>query len=253
MFKKAIVRKPGRSLINGLRAASLGNPDYNLALSQHLDYIDTLRRCGLEVTILEASEEYPDSVFVEDVALCTDRCAVITRPGAISRRGEAEEIKEVIYKNFDTVEEISYPGTIEAGDIMMVDNHFFIGLSDRTNLAGAEQMLSILQSHGFTGSTVPLYEVLHLKTGVSYLEDNNLLTWGEFISSKQFSNYNRIVVPLAEGYAANSLWINGKVLIPSGHPETAKLIKQQGYKIIELNMSEFQKLDGGLSCLSLRF
>jgi dimethylargininase len=154
------------------------------------------------------------------------------------------------YKN---VEKIEAPGTCEAGDIMMVGEHYYIGLSERTNQAGAEQMIAILEKYGMSGSIVKLTEVLHLKTGLGYLENNNLLACGEFLSKPEFQQYNLLQVDPEEAYAANSVWVNGTVLTPKGFPETRALIASAGYKIREVDVSEFQKLDGGLSCLSLRF
>ena len=253
MFKRAIVRKPCKNLVKGLTSADLGLPDFELAIIQHQEYINALQQCGLEVHILEADENYPDSVFVEDVALLTDQCAIITNPGAKSRKGEVDEMEKVLSKFYSNIEKISSPGTVEAGDIMMVGNHFYIGLSDRTNPKGAEQMISILGKYGLTGSSVELNEMLHLKTGVSYLENNNMLVAGEFMNHPEFEKFERIAIPKDEMYAANSLWINDKVLVPAGNYKVKKMIENAGYEVISLDMSEFRKLDGGLSCLSLRF
>lgn len=252
-FTKAIVRKPGRSLIRGLTGAGLGLPDYLTALRQHSCYTEALRGCGLEVRVLEADEDYPDSTFVEDTALLTPRCAIITNPGAPSRRGETVSLRRVLEDHFSLLEEIEAPGTLDAGDIMMAGDHYYIGLSERTNRAGSEQLIEILQKFGMSGSTVPLRGVLHLKTGVSYLENNNLLVSGEFTSNPAFRKFKRIEVPDSESYAANSLWINGRVLVPAGFPVTTRLVREAGYEVIEVEMSEFRKLDGGLSCLSLRW
>ena len=252
-FTNAIVRKPGRSLIGGLTEAGLGPPDYKVALIQHGGYVSALRACGLQVRELEADEAYPDSTFVEDVALLTPRCAVITNPGAPSRQGEVVSIREVISGYFSAIEEIIPPGTMDAGDIMDSGGHFYIGCSERTNLNGAEQLIRILGRYGMTGSVIRLEKVLHLKTGVSYLENNTILLSGEFLSRPEFKKFNIIEVPSAEAYAANSLWINGKVLVAAGNPVTKGKILASGYEVIELEMSEFRKLDGGLSCLSLRW
>jgi dimethylargininase len=135
----------------------------------------------------------------------------------------------------------------------MVGNHFYIGNSERTNREGADQLIRILEKQGMTGSVVPLKEMLHLKSGLSYLEENRLLISGEFINQPTFDGFQKIEVGPDESYAANSLWINSKVLVPAGFPKTLKKIEQAGYKTIVLDVSEFQKLDGGLSCLSLRF
>jgi len=158
-----------------------------------------------------------------------------------------------VKKYFTAVEEIHSPGTVEAGDIMMVDSHFYIGLSKRTNMNGAKQIIHILNKYGISGSLIKLERVLHLKTGVSYLENNNLLACGEFLSHREFQKFNIIQVPQEESYAANCVWINDRVLVPKGFPITSQIIKDAGYSFIEVDVSEFRKLDGGLSCLSLRF
>lgn len=253
IFTNAIVRKPCPEMVNGLTTAGLGKPDYLKALEQHGRYVDILRQCGLKVLVLESDSEFPDSTFIEDVALCTSNCAVITNPGASSRNREIEGIKPVIQQFFNNIEEIVNPGTLEAGDVMMVNDHFYIGISKRTNHNGAEQLISILQKYGMTGSKVPLHKMLHLKTGLSYLEQNTLIISGEFLDNPAFDTFSKIIVQENEHYAANSLWINGNVLVPKGFPETKNKIEEAGYKIIETDVSEFRKLDGGLSCLSLRF
>ena len=253
MFKKAIVRKPCKNLVNGLTTSNLGKPDYQLALKQHQEYIEALEECGLEVIVLEADEKYPDSVFIEDTALLTPHCAIITNPASHSRNGEIIELGQVIEIVYPIVETISTPGTLEGGDVMMVGSHFYIGLSERTNLFGANQLIGILAKYGLIGSTVIVENALHLKSGVSYLENNNLLVTSGFKNIPEFQKYNLILVDENESYAANSLWINNKVLVPKGFPKTKKKIEQAGYLTIEVDVSEFRKLDGGLSCLSLRY
>jgi len=254
MFSKAIVRIPGKSLINGLTDSEyLGVPDYSKAIIQHQVYIEALKSCGLQVNVLEPCEEYPDSTFVEDVALITPKCAIITRPGAQSRRGEVEQIESVLKSEFNNLERIKAPGTIEAGDIMMVGNHYYIGLSERTNTQGAEQIIPILNKYGYTGSTVDLNDVFHLKTGLSYLENNILVVCGEFKNDPVFSSYEHIEIPDKESYAANCIWVNDFVIVPLGYPLSKDKISNLGYKVIEVDVSEFKKLDGGLSCLSLRY
>jgi dimethylargininase len=253
MFSKAIVRKPSKSMVDGLTEADLGQPTYELACTQHADYVRALVECGLTVTVLEAIEEFPDSCFVEDVALITPKCAILTRPGALTRRGEVAHIQAAVRAACETVEEIQTPGTIEAGDIMMVGDHYYIGLSERTNVQGAKQLITILNKHGMTGSMVEMSEMLHLKTGLSYLENNHLLACGEFVTKPDFQKFDIVEIPVEKSYSANSVWINDTVLVPAGFPETSAAIKAMQYKVREVSMSEFQKLDGGLSCLSLRF
>jgi dimethylargininase len=253
MFTKAIVRKPGRSVVTGITTANLGEVDFHLMIRQHEAYVQTLMDCGLNVTILDAAEEFPDSVFMEDVALLTPKVAIITWPGAVSRLGEEQMVKPVLERFYQNVEAIQSPGTIEAGDIMMIGNHFFIGISERTNPEGANQMIKILEKYGHTGSTIHFEDMLHLKTGCSYLEKKNLVVAKAFSELPEFESFNKILVDEDESYAANCIWINDNVLIPSGNPKLISQIQDIGYKVIGLDMSEFRKLDGGLSCLSLRF
>lgn len=256
MFKNVIVRRPGKSLIEGITSApELGKPDYELALKQHDDYIKALESCGVNVTVVEALEEYPDSCFVEDTAVLTPRCAIISNPGADTRRGESSLMIDTI-KKFYTEEQIEYiksPGTMEGGDVMMVGNHFYIGLSARTNEEGCRQFKEALEKHGHTCSVVPLEKVLHLKTGVNFIENNNMLVSGEFIEKEDFKSFNKLIVPESEAYGANCIWVNGTVIVPLGYPVVEKSVREAGYNVIVTDTSEYRKLDGGLSCLSLRF
>lgn len=253
MFTKAIVRIPCQAMVNGLSSANLGLPDYQKALVQHADYIEALKECGLRVTVLPADENFPDSTFVEDVALITPHCAILTHPGAPTRTLETQSMRTVIGEFYAQIETVEAPGNVEAGDIMMVGDHFYVGLSERTNQKGAEQIIAILERYGMRGSVVELTEVLHLKTGLGYLENNNLLACGEFLGKPEFQQYNLLQVDSDEAYAANSVWINEVVLTPRGYPKTRSLIENAGYQVREVEVSEFRKLDGGLSCLSLRF
>ena len=253
MFTNAIVKTPCKNLANGITSASLGKPDYQKALQQHKEYINALEQCDVNVTTLDADESFPDSTFVEDTALCTHNCAIITNPGAITRQEEVIDMAKHIVDFFTNVMCIEAPGTVEAGDIMMVGKHFYIGLSERTNTEGAQQMIKFLEKFGHTGSTVTMSEVLHLKTGLSYLEHNNLLACGEFLKKPEFQSFNILEVHPDESYAANSVWVNDTVLIPQGFPKTQAMIEKAGYKTLSVDVSEFRKVDGGLSCLSLRF
>lgn len=252
-FSRAVVCSPSSSIITGLTTAKLGLPDYDKVLHQHQQYIDALKDCGLDVIIFESDNNFPDSTFIEDTALLTPACAVITNPGAPSRKGEIVKVENELNKFYSDVEKIDTPGTLEAGDVMMVGSHYYIGLSQRTNEIGALQLMGILNRYGLTGSVIKLEKVLHLKTGVAYLENNNLLVCGEFMSHPDFQKYNLIKIDEDESYAANCLWVNEKVLIPKGFAKAKNRIENAGYTTIEVDVSEFRKLDGGLSCLSLRF
>ena len=236
-----------------MSSADVGKPDYKLAMEQHEQYIQALKACGLEVTVLPPDNNFPDSTFVEDTALLTPAVAIITNPGTPSRGGEVREMEETITRFYDKIEHIRPPGTLEAGDVMMAGSHFFIGLSERTNAEGANQLISILEAHGMSGSAIDISGMLHLKSGISYLENNTLLAVGALDKHPALSNFNIIPVPNNEAYAANSLWVNTTVLVPEGYPETLQNITKAEYNTIVLDMSEFRKLDGGLSCLSLRF
>ncbi|OZI12094.1 N(G),N(G)-dimethylarginine dimethylaminohydrolase [Bacillaceae bacterium SAS-127] len=257
MFKHVIVKTPGKSYVNGLTTSDLGTPNYEQLLEQHQAYVDALKTCGVAVTHLPASEEFPDSTFVEDTAVLAAEFAVITNPGADSRNGEIKEIEATLkefYTEFYTkLHYIKAPGTLDGGDILQVDDHFYIGISDRTNEEGARQLKEIVESEGYKGTIVPLKEFFHLKTGIAYLGNNTIVAAGEFIDHPDFEQYEKIIVSKEEEYAANCIRVNDYVIIPKGYEETKRKINEAGYETIELEMSEFQKQDGGLSCLSLRF
>lgn len=252
-FTKAIVRTPGRSMITGLSKANLGVPDYARALQQHRAYIAALEACGLDVLVLDAEEAFPDSTFVEDTALLTPQCAIISRPAACSRRGETENIRPVLEGFYAQVEKIAAPGTLDGGDVMQVGQHCYIGISSRTNPAGAGQLIAILERHGMSGSTLPVTEFLHLKTGVTCIAEKTLLAAGEFIAREEFSGFRMLPVADGETGGANCIRINGRILMPAGFPQLRQQLAADGTPIIEVDISEFAKLDGGLTCLSLRF
>ncbi len=252
MFKNVIVRKPGRSIADGLTTSDLGIPVYEKALEQHGFYVETLKSCGVEAYVMEADEEFPDGCFVEDPAVVTEKVAVITNPGAETRNRETKKVEEALknfYENFEYITE----GTLEGGDVMRIEDHFYIGLSKRTNKAGAENLIAILEKYGYTGSIVELKEMFHLKTGVNFIEDNTILVAGEFIDNPDFNRFKKIIVEEDEMYAANCIRINDYVVMPADFPKMKLKLENAGFKIKEVPMKEFQKIDGGLSCLSLRF
>ncbi|MCH2183729.1 MAG: arginine deiminase family protein [Mariniblastus sp.] len=252
-FTRAITRQPARTLAQGITSASLGPVELSRAEAQHADYITALEELGLQVTVLPPEDDYPDSTFVEDVGLLFGKLGVVTNPGAKTRNGEAVLIRAALLEHFDTLSYIQPPGTLDGGDVMWAEDRVYIGLSARTNSAGAQQLAGYLVNVGLDLVVVQLREMLHLKTGLNYLDQGNLLVTGELVEHPLCADFHAMVVPEEEAYAANSLFVNGTVLVPTGHPQTSSMIAQRGYPVRELEMSEFQKLDGGLSCLSLRF
>jgi len=222
-------------------------------LDQHSKYAKALEKCGLNIILLEPDNKFPDSTFVEDTAVVNKDVAIVTRPGAPTRRGEEQEINDILIKNFKNVEYIKSPGTLEGGDVLKIENQYYIGLSNRTNIEGADQLIKILKLYGYSCTKVKLKNFLHLKSGISYIGENTILTAGEFINHQYFKDFSQIVIDENEAYAANSLRINDFVLIPKYFNRTKKKINEHGFNIKELDVSEFQKMDGGLSCLSIRF
>ena len=254
MLTKAIVRKPCRNFASGETSVDLGKPDYELALQQHEAYCRALESCGLDLIRLPADDRYPDSTFVEDTAILTSKGAVIMRPGAPSRLGEVDRIERTLREYYSDPGRIETPGTVDGGDICEAGSHFFIGLSRRTNEEGAAQLARILDSLGYSSSLIDirgLSNILHLKSGIAYLSGKRLVVIEALRNVPEFSGYDLICLNSTEEYAANCLSLNGKILIASGFPMLKREL--EGHSIISLDMSEFQKMDGGLSCLSLRF
>lgn len=241
---------------HGLTRSDLGLPDYAHALVQHEEYCAALIRCGLEVFSLNPVEAFPDSVFVEDVAVLTGQSAILTRPGATSRRGEVSLIEPHLRSLIRSVKRIEEPGTLDGGDVCEAGNHFFIGISERTNEAGARQLGQFLEALGFSYDCIDIRdirELLHLKSALTYLGDNRLVVTDALAGLKEFAGYEIVHVAAAEDYAANCVRVKDHVLIAKGYPAFSATLAALGYQTIPLDMSEFQKLDGGLSCLSLRF
>jgi len=251
MFTHAIIRLPGENFADGITTSTLGPPSYPLILRQHEAYHQALQDLGLKVIVLPAEPTYPDAYFVEDPAIVTPAIAVITLPGAITRQGEQVTLEPVL-KQFRPIAHIQPPGTVEGGDILMVENHFFIGLSDRTNQEGAAQLAGFLKDAGHTAETIPVAAGLHLKSGVNYVGQGTLLVTNALANHAAFTRYNKIVLDPDEEYAANTLLVNDTLLTPSGFPRTLEKLSQLGMDIVTMDVSEVQKMDGGLTCMSLR-
>jgi len=253
MFKKAIVRRPCENIIKGITRENQGPPNFSLAKEQHDSYIKALENCGLEVTVIEGNNTFPDSVFIEDTAVLTKEFAIITNPAPKTRKEEIVGVIPTIKHHFKTIEYIATPGTLEGGDILLIGNTFYIGMTERSNDDGIRQFKKITTKHGYNAETIDIKELLHLKTGVSYLGNDTLLIVNNLKDHPAFKSFKKIIAEEPETYAANSLNINGKILLPKDFPSTRKKLEDEGYEIIELDVSEYRKLEGGLSCLSLRF
>lgn len=256
LFKRAIVRFPGSNFADGLTTVDLGAPNLPQATQQHTQYCNALRECGLDLTVLEPDLRHPDSTFVEDTAVLTPEVAVFCRPGAKSRQGEVAAIRPAVERFYFSTFSIEAPGTVDGGDICEAGSHFFIGLSHRTNHEGARQLATCLNALGYTASTIDIRSmtsILHLKSGISYIGENTMVVMEEMASNLQFSRFDRVTVSAEESYAANCVRVNERVLVAEGYPRLAEQIERRGFRPLTLNMSEFRKMDGGLSCLSLRF
>lgn len=250
IFTHAIARIPSENFAEGITTADLGKPDVERMLSQHTAYVDCLRSLGVEVLVLEALPAFPDAHFVEDTAVVLPEVAIIARSGAEARRGEEQAMAGVLAR-FRPIQSIKSPATLDGGDVLQIGRNLYIGLSERTNQAGFQQFNAIVTPFGYTCIAVPVAEGLHLKSSVSAIDDNTLLITSDFAHRPEFTPYNKIILDDNEKYAANALNINGVLLIPAGFRQVCCHLKQQ-HTVIELAMSESEKMDGGLSCLSLR-
>lgn len=255
-FTHAIVRPPSINFADGLTYTDLGKPDLELALEQHTAYCQALEKCGLSLMKLEPDPQFPDSTFVEDTAILTPRKAILTHPGAASRRGEVFRIKPILAQFYPSLDTIQIPGTLDGGDVCHAGEHFFIGISQRTNEQGARQLADLLDRDGYTSNFIDIRGIdglLHLKSGMAYLGDRHIILIEVLEKLEVFSEYEIITVDPDENYAANCLQVNDFVLLAAGFPKLEKTLSKLDQPIVTLEMSEFQKMDGGLSCLSLRF
>ena len=253
-FTHAVVRPPATSIVEGLRASDIGTPDLALFRQHHTHYVSTLRASGAEVTELEPLEAFPDSVFVEDTALCLPELAVVMRPGAPSRLGEAPTMAPTLRQLYAEVLTIEGPGFIEGGDILTTEREILVGRSARTDAAGVAELRRLLEPRGFQLREVQTPAgVLHFKTDCSLLDEETVLATPRLDASGCFEDYRVIHTAEGEEAAANSIRFNDVLLVPAGFPRTAEKLSAAGYAVREIGNSEAAKLDGGMSCLSLRF
>ena len=252
-FSHAITRRPTASIIDGLRAEDIGAPDLEQMLKDHAHYVATLKATGAKVIELDGVDAFPDAVFVEDTALCLPKGAVLMRPGAATRLGEVAQMEATIRANFEDVRQIT-KGHIEGGDILVTEREILVGRSDRTDAEGVEELRNLVSDWGHTVREVFTPPgVLHFKTDCSLLDGETILSTKRLDASGCFEGYRVLHVAEGEEAAANTIRFNDTVLCPAGFPRTAETLRAHGYKVVEINNSECAKLDGGMSCLSLRF
>ena len=252
MIQRAIVRKPGANFAGGLTSGHLGTPDLDLALEQHRAYRRALERRGIVLTVLEADPDHPDGPFVEDTALVVRETAVMLRPGADSRRGEVERIAAELAAH-RPIRRIEPPGTVDGGDILRVGKRVFVGLSGRTNREGAGQLAGILSDFGYDVTFVPVNGGLHLKSAVTAAGPGVLVMDAGFKHREPFEEFDIIETSPEEAHAANVLAVNGDLLMAARAPKLQSKLEERGFQLEELEMSEFNKMDGALTCLSLLF
>ena len=253
-FSHIIARHPSKSVTSGLRAGDGGDPSATLFAAQHEAYLEAIRQVGVEALVLPALEQFPDSVFVEDAAICINGAAIVTNPGASTRAGEGLAIKPTLDEKFEQVFTLPAEATLDGGDVLLTDTDAFIGLSERTNEAGFNELRNILAQFGYTGRRVNTPKsILHFKSDCGLLDSNTIFATPALAATDAFDGYKIIATPEGESAAANIICINGTVFISEGFPLSEKLLTHAGYNVVSLNTSEAAKVDGGLSCMSLRY
>ena len=251
--KCAIVREVPESYAGCIRPAGSSDPiDVDLADTQHGAYCDVLLGLGLELIRLDADERYPDCCFVEDTAIIAGGLAIIARIGADSRVGEEAAVRERLREHME-VHELENPARIDGGDVLVIGDRVYVGLGGRTNRDALDQVRRLLEPAGCEVIPVALSDVLHLKSACTYLGNGHILMRSGFPERALFDQYRMVEVPREEGYAANCLSVRGRVLVSAGYPRTRDLIEAAGFETIEIEMSEFRKGQGSLTCLSKVF
>jgi dimethylargininase len=249
----ALTREPARALDACELTYREREPiDADAAARQHRGYCDALRACGARVVTLPPADAMPDSVFVEDTAIVLEEVAILTRPGAESRRGEVGLIEPEVAR-LRPVVKVEAPATLEGGDVMRVGRTLYVGLSPRTNAEGAEALRRFAAPHGYEVVTVELRGCLHLKTGCSALDDATILANIDWVDARAFGGAAVVEVDAAEPWAANVLRVGDSVCVSAAFPRTAALLASRGYDVRAVEVSEFAKAEGGMTCMSLLF
>jgi dimethylargininase len=224
--------------------------DYDRAVRQHADYREMLRRCGVSVRTLDVNRDLPDCVFIEDTAIVLDEIAVLASMGVESRRAELAGI-EPILKEYRQVHRLEHGATLEGGDVLQVGRTLLVGISSRTNSAGVEGLETIVRRYGYQVVPVPVRQCLHLKSGCTALPDGTLLVNPAWLEMEALRSFHITGIPEEEPLAADILSIGGRVCIPAQYGRTAELIRQRGFEVETVDLSEFAKADGGITCLSI--
>lgn len=247
---RAIVRPPGANFKRCISTHPLHHTlKIELALKQHKKYCDTLQNLGVEIIELEPADEYPDSCFVEDTVVVFGKRAMITRMAKETRRGESQRVEEVI-SEFKQVKSVVEPGLLEGGDVIHLPDSLVCGTTKRSNREGAAQMEKWLE--------VPVHciedlTIMHIKSHLTYLGRNTILLNQRYSREHMLEPFSKIVLPSEESHSANTLAIGNVVIMSVRHKKTAEQVQEAGFEVIHLNMSEFEKCDGALTCLSVIF
>jgi dimethylargininase len=226
--------------------------DLHLAIAQHHMYEETLQSLGVEVLALPAEPDLPDAVFVEDAAVVLDECAILTRPGADSRKPETESVAQALAP-YRTLHTIQAPGTVDGGDVLVVGKRIWVGLSTRSNRSAIQQMQAYLKPYGYTVNGVPVSGCLHLKSAVTQVADDTLLINPAWVDRANFPGLQFIEVDPTEAYAANALLVGAAVIYQPAYPQTCLRLEAAGLLPILVDQSELAKAEGALTCCSLIF
>ena len=253
-FTRAIVREPAPSVVRGLRSTSAPDPDFEKLRTEHRAYVRALKDVGLAVEVLPPLVAFPDSIFVEDPAFVLPEGAILLRPGAPSRLGEREELRGALQRHFGRIEELAGGEFADGGDVLVTPLAIFIGLSKRTNRAGAEALRAILESFGRDARVVETPpQILHFKTASALLAEDTILCTAAMAQSGVFKDFRLVLTPPGEEAAANALRVRDTVFLGDGFPRTRDLIQSLGLAVQTLAIAQIARLDAGLSCMSLRW
>jgi len=224
--------------------------DLDIARAQHHEYVQALAKIGCQVIELDEERDLPDSVFVEDTAFILPEAAVITRPGADSRKPETESIIQAL-SSYRPLVHVTAPATVDGGDVLVLGKNIYIGMSTRSTQDAVTQLQSLLDNYGYTVTGIKLTDCLHLKTAVTRVDDKTLLINKNWVAPAHFTGYELIEVDPSEPFAANCLPVKGVIIYPTSFPKTQEKLVQKGFKIVNVNLNELAKAEGAVTCCSL--